>query len=202
MQSAVTYEQKMKARLVGRGDIGRTVDGEAAVETDELWAPVAQLSTVRMVQALGVMLGLRVESLDVTSAYLQADLRTRDEYYVIIPRQVLCYLSPEERRRHDEFEEPVYRLRKALYGLQRSAYDWISTLIDVLVENGWNATHSDPALMFRDVEGVREFLSVYVDDLMIAAPANRMQQCWSEIKRQGSLSWRRSISEFASVMEG
>ena len=96
-------EQKMKARLVGRGDIGRTANGEAAVETDELWAPVAQLSTVRMVQALGVLLGLRVESLDVTSAYLQADLRTRDEYYVIIPRQVLCYLSPKERRRHDDF---------------------------------------------------------------------------------------------------
>ena len=142
-------------------------------------AGVAQLSTVRIVQGLGAMLGLCVESLDITSAYLQAELRTQNEYYVVIPNQVISYFSP---RLHSEFREPVYRLRKALYGLQRSAFDWISTLIDLLKSKGWVSTQTDPALMYRDVDGVREFISICVDDLMIAAPKHRMKTCWSEIR--------------------
>ena len=118
-----------------------------------------------------------MESLDITS-----ELRISNEYYVAIPSQVLQFLSPEEITRHRACPDPVYRLRKALYGLQRSAYDWISTLLDLLREKGWISTHTDPALLYRDVDGTREFISVYVDDLMIAAPPQRLKHCWDEIK--------------------
>ena len=192
-------EQKMKARLVGRGDIGRTKSGGTADESEDLWAPVAQLSTVRIVQALGAMLGLCVESLDITSAYLQAELRTQNEYFVVIPNQVLSYFSPAERKLHSEFREPVYRLRKALYGLQRSAFDWISTLIDLLKSKGWISTQTDPALMYRDVDGVREFISIYVDDLMIAAPKHRMKTCWSEIRDRFVAGESAPASEYIGV---
>ena len=40
------------------------------------------------------------------------------------------------------------------------------TLLDLLQEKGWISTHTDPALLYRDVDGTREFISVYVDDLL------------------------------------
>ena len=57
-------EQKLKARLVGRGDIGVHPDGTPVKETEETWAPVASLASVRLVMALSLLLNKPVQSLD------------------------------------------------------------------------------------------------------------------------------------------
>jgi hypothetical protein len=49
-------EHVVKARLVGRGDIGQHPDGNPVTDTDEVWAPVASLASVRLVMALSLIL--------------------------------------------------------------------------------------------------------------------------------------------------
>ena len=131
--------------------------------------------------ALSLLLKKPVQSLDVTSAYLQAKLRTEEEYYVILPPEVIATMSEEERKRHYSVDTPVYRLRKALYGLQRSAFDWITTMIEHLQGKGWVSSAFDPALLIREVNGEREMLCLYVDDVLLLAPEHRLKTCWAEV---------------------
>ena len=65
---------------------------------------------MRLLVGRAHILGLGVQSMDVTSAYLQAELRTELEYYVQLPATVIDYLSYEERQRHFSVTRPVYRL--------------------------------------------------------------------------------------------
>jgi hypothetical protein len=192
-------EQTMKARLVGRGDIGTHPDGSRVVEHEDMWAPVASLASVRLVLALSILLNRPVQSLDVTSAYLQAPLRTDDEYYVILPSDVVCLMTDEEQDAHFAVDKPVYRLRKALYGLQRSAFDWISTMIEHLAKRGWSSSAFDPALMTRQHGQHREMLCLYVDDVLLLTTQDRFEYCWSEVLMEFQASEPTPCTEYIGV---
>ena len=76
---------------------------------------------------------------------------------------------------------PVYRLRKALYGLQRSAFDWISTIMEHLTTCGWVSSSYDPALMTRRVNDFDEWIALYVEDVVLSTTSDRFGFCWQEI---------------------
>ena len=149
--------------------------------------------------ALSPLTGKPVQSLDVTSAYLQAKLRTEEEYYVVLPQEVVALMSDEELKVHYSVEKPVYRLRKALYGLQRSAFDWITTMIEHLESKGWTSSAFDPALLMREVDGQREMLCLYVDDVLLLAPPHRMEACWDEVLQQFQASEPAECTEYIGV---
>ena len=98
-----------------------------------------------------------------------------------LPATVIDDLSCEERQRHFSVTRPVYRLRKALYGLQRSAFDWISTIMEHLASCGWVGSSYDPALMTREVNGFEEWIALYVDDVVLSTTDDRWGFCWQEI---------------------
>ena len=133
-----------------------------------------------------------------TSAYLQAKLRT-EEYYVVLPPEVVALMDEDALKAHHSVDWPVYRIRKALYGLQRSAFDWITTMIEHLQTKGWRSTAFDPALLVREVDGEREMLCLYVDDVLLLAPPDRMKVCWAEVLDEFQASDPAPCTEYIGV---
>ena len=92
---------KHKARLVMKGYVR-----QPGVDFDEVFAPVAQLESVRLLLAIAAHRGWEVHHMDVKSAFLNGDLT--EEVYVIQPPG---FELRDERHK-------VYKLHKALYGLR------------------------------------------------------------------------------------
>lgn len=91
-----------KARLVAPGCRQRY-----GVDYLETFAPVVQLSTIRLLLVFAAMLDLEYEQMDVVTAFLNGDL---EEIYMDIP----------EGLRNSENKGKVCKLLKSLYGLKQA----------------------------------------------------------------------------------
>ncbi|KAA8494625.1 Retrovirus-related Pol polyprotein from transposon TNT 1-94 [Porphyridium purpureum] len=112
-----------KVRLVAAGNNLRDVGG-ALTHQDVPYAAPASLASLRVTVALAAARGHSVAKLDVTSAYLQVQLGG-PPVFVRLPKEL-----PESR-------DGVYRLEKALYGLERSGADFIAETSKKLQAQGW-----------------------------------------------------------------
>lgn len=108
-----------------------------------------------MLLALSVQHGFQLHQMDITSAFLNGDLKEE------------VYLSPPEGLVIEGQGRLVCKLRKSLYGLRQSPRCWNSTLDTRLKELGFKQTPSDPCI-YTTLEGGPLFLAVYVDDILIA----------------------------------
>ncbi|KAL9250775.1 Retrovirus-related Pol polyprotein from transposon RE2-like protein [Drosera capensis] len=107
-----------KASLVTKG-----YSQEEGIAFDETFAPVARLEAIRMFLAYAAYQGFKVYQMDVKSAFLNGKLQ--EEVYVEQPLGFEDY----------EYPDHVYRLDKALYGLQQASRAWYETLSTFLCEN-------------------------------------------------------------------
>jgi len=57
-------------------------------------------------------------------------------------------------------------IKKALYGLRSSGFQWHEKLADTLREEGFQPSKADPDLWFRDAGDKYEYICIYVDDLL------------------------------------
>ena len=61
------------------------------------------------------------------------------------------------------------QLEKSLYGLAQSSGNWFNTIDPALVEIGFVPLQCDTCVYLYDHDGVRIFLTLYVDDLLLAS---------------------------------
>lgn len=111
---------KHKARLVAKGYVQRH-----GIDYDEVFAPVTRLETVRLLLALAAKHAWEVHHLDVKSAFLNGILQ--EEVYVSQPKGYV----------KQGFENKVYKLFKALYGLRQAPWAWYSRLSQYLLKLGF-----------------------------------------------------------------
>lgn len=141
---------KYKARLVACG-----YDQRWGSDYWDAFAPVMQLTSLRVLLSIFAERDLYTEQIDVETAYLNADLA--EEVYVEIPEGL-------ERERNGT--PMVWRLNKSLYGLKQSARDWNHLISDWLLEQGFNQSEADPCLYTYDKGGVLCYIGIYVDDMV------------------------------------
>ena len=110
--------QKLKARLVFRGDDARNAHGEAAVFR-ELKSLPASVATVNLVLWYGLRKGHVVRIANATKAYLQAPIRSATPTYVILPKEIW---RPQWFPR---CQKVAGRLLKAMYGHPTSGDDCV-----------------------------------------------------------------------------
>eukprot|EP00052_Salpingoeca_macrocollata_P029827 m.307284 g.307284 ORF g.307284 m.307284 type:complete len:509 (-) comp23022_c5_seq5:537-2063(-) len=152
-------ETERRARLVVLGNHQRPgFDFDA----DALFAPVCQRTTFRVFFAVAAAQGTPVYSMDVRSAFLNAEL---DEEVYVQPPELLG-AAPQQ----------VCRLRKTLYGLRQSPRAWSAELDKFLVSEGLTRSKADPCLYCR--QDGKEFLRilVYVDDLQLTGSSDDVVQ--------------------------
>ncbi|CAN1305751.1 Copia protein [Linum perenne] len=142
--------ERFKARLVARG-----FTQSYGIDYEETFAPVAKLSTVRVLLSLAVNLDWPLYQLDVKNAFLNGDLA--EEVYMKVPAGMSS-------------EKPgfVCKLRKALYGLKQSPRAWFERFTNAVKSGGYKQCQTDHTLFVKHNTGGKiSILIVYVDDIII-----------------------------------
>jgi hypothetical protein len=142
-----------KVRIVAKGYL--QVHG---VDYTEMFAPVVKLTSIRIFLAPVTVIDLETGQMDVVTAFLNGDL---DEHiYMEVP---------------DSFKDPklpdlVCKLRKALYGLKQAPRQWYAKIHEFLVKDlGFASSPNDPCMYTRHASSRITLISLYVDDMLIAA---------------------------------
>ena len=167
---------RRKARVVAQGFSQRP-----GMEFTETFAPVARLDSFRMLMALSVKMDMKIDQIDITTAYLNGDIDK--EIYMTQPKYLAEFLTEMISREHDEAlvrkaksmfsqlqsGDKVCRLRKALYGLRQAGRQWHATLDKTLKSIGLFPSESDPCMYIDRESKDPTYLLVYVDDMLIAS---------------------------------
>nr|GEV62724.1 putative ribonuclease H-like domain-containing protein [Tanacetum cinerariifolium] len=118
---------------------------------------VARIEAIRLFLAYASFMGLMVYKMDVKSAFLYGTIK--EEMYVCQP---------------PGFEDPdyldkVYKVVKALYGLNQAPRTWYKTLANYLFENGFQRGKIDQNLFIKKQKGDILHVHVYVDDIIFGS---------------------------------
>ena len=141
--------KKYKARMVGLG-YGQV----AGLDVFNTFAPVVKSITVRLMFAMSLVFGLYIHQLDVSSAFLYADIEGD------------VYMNPTP-----DFDLPdgyCFKLKKSLYGLRSSPRSWWKTLDKFIKSMHFKSCVLEPCLYHKRYKGCALYICIYVDDIIIA----------------------------------
>lgn len=149
--------------MTGKWDLKEKSDGQLKARwcargftepyADNTYAEVLPPTTMRMLLAYAALKNLHIRHVDVTAAFLHADIDT--PIYIEQP--------------HGK-EKPgnlVCKLQKAIYGLKTAPRRWQEKLRNVLRQNNFLPLRYDSNVFrYKDI-----IISTYVDDFMIISPS-------------------------------
>jgi hypothetical protein len=118
--------ERYKARLVAKG-----FSQKPGVDYGEVWAPVSQYKTLRILLAAVAAEDLHLHQLDIKTAFLNG----------VVDEELYMQQPPGYAKQGDE---RVCRLRRALYGLKQASRTWHLALKDFLCSLGFEAADADP----------------------------------------------------------
>lgn len=174
---------KYKARLVARG-----FSQQYLVDYDETFAPVARISTFRILLAFANQFRLLVHHMDVKTAFLNGTLR--DDIYMKIPEGIKAE------------KDKVCKLNKALYGLKQASRCWFELFDETLKQKGFKNSLVDRCLYLLDKGHINKniYLVLYVDDLVIAcANMETMTNFKQYLMKQFSMVDLKEINFFLGI---
>ena len=145
---AVKHDGRRKARLVADGHLTET-------PVESVYSGVVSLRSLRIVTFLAELNELQLFAADVSNAYLEAT--TKEKVYIVGGVGF------------GELEGHTLVIYKALYGLKSSGRRWHEKLYDTLRSMGFTPSKADGDVWMRRVNGLYEYIAVYVDDLAIAS---------------------------------
>ena len=146
---------RYKARLVIQG-FGQ----KFGIDFFDTFAPVARMSSIRLVLAIAAVLDLILHQLDIVTAFLEADV---EEVIIMSQPEGFVEVGPNG-------ERMVCRLRKSLYGLKQAPRNWNKELDSFLRKLGFEPSSVDPCIYIKsDSSGGIMLVALYVDDLVLAA---------------------------------
>ncbi len=148
----IKSDGRYKARLVVLGCLQTTAD------YDDIFAPVIRLECLRSLLTLACHLGYEVHSMDVKTAFLNAEIDT--DIWVAQPPGFV----------RTGYERHVCKLRRSLYGLKQSPKLWYETFVSYMTELGFRRLRKDRCVFVRQDNTHSIFLGLYVDDIIIVAP--------------------------------
>ncbi|GMF51260.1 unnamed protein product [Phytophthora fragariaefolia] len=125
------YVIRFKSRIGAFGNHQRP-----GVDFVETFAPVARMSSFRMLVALAAVLHLQLYGGDINTAYLNAQLAIRQ--YLKSIEGFPCAINGH-----------VYVVLKALYGLRQSGREWNSELNRWFLDHGYQRSLTEPCLYYR-----------------------------------------------------
>ena len=156
-----TYD-KDKARLVAQGFLAR-----AGMDFFSTFSPMAQLTGVRALFAVGTHLNTMILHSDVPQAFIQSMMDTN--VFVELPKGITVkqLVGEQGKPRRGKASSRALRLVRSLYGLKQAGQLWNKELNNFLAELGFQRCDCDSCL-YRFVEGNRfVLLASEVDDLVI-----------------------------------
>ena len=143
-----------KARVVTQG-----WNQAPGLDSCSIYAPVCMIQSVRIICCIAVHFGLILHQMDVSTSFLYADIQ----------ELVFVEQPPGFEVKDKDGGELVMQQEKSLYELAQSHGNWFNTIDSALVEIGFVPHQSDTCVYLYDHDGVRIYLTLYVDDLLVAS---------------------------------
>ena len=150
---------RYKARLVAKGY--SQVEG---VDYSETFAPVAKMTSLRMLLAMAAIEDLELQQLDVKTAFLNGMLE--EDIYMEQPEG---FVAPGK-------EQLVCKLERSLYGLKQAPRAWYERLHAHLVKQQFERCAADHSVYVSRKGADFMIVLVYVDDLILASNSPTMLQ--------------------------
>ena len=167
--------QKMKGRIVYRGDCAKDEHGVAAVY-QELGANPTSVQGLNACLAYGSIPGNAATAADAVKAYVQALLSSKYKTWIELPPE----LRPTWWK--NKFTRPVVLLIKALCGHPDAGGLWERHLKTIIKSLGGEEVPEYPGnFWFPDT---KLLLSTYVDDLTLSGPAEAHDKFWKQLTSQ------------------
>ena len=136
-----------------------------------LSTPTAKWAALRAVLALAALEDLELESVDISSAFLNGELE--EEVYM---------QQPEGFEQGDP--DMFLRLLKGLYGLKQAGHIWHKKLDSVLQSLGFTKVKCDHSIWVYQKGEVKIIIPVFVDDMTIACKSKAaIQQFKEDLKK-------------------
>ena len=139
-----------KARLVAQG-----FTQKFSIDYKETFAPVAKMTTVRVLLSVAINNGWEMSQMDVKNALLHEDLE----------EEVFMKLPPGHPQGGDS--RMVCHLYKSIYGLKQSPHAWHAKLSTALEALGFKKSSIDSSLYVQLNTNDNLMVLIYVDDLII-----------------------------------
>jgi hypothetical protein len=143
--------ERHKGRLVAQGFSQRP-----GFDYNETFAPTPTWAALRAVMAIAALEDLELESVDISSAFLNGQLE--EEVY-------MC--QPEGFERNGS--NWVWRLLKSIYGLKQSPRVWHQKLNSVLESMGFTRVLCEHSIWIYNRGNVRIIVPVFIDDMTFAS---------------------------------
>ena len=173
--NAVEY----RARYVGKGY--SEIHG---IDFTDTFAPVAQLTSLRLTLAIAVLKKLPLIAVDINSAFLNANLT--EEIYIDIPEGF--------RKKTNT----VWLLHKALYGLKQSARAWYAELKEKLHTLGFICTYLDHSVFHRSAGDTWAILTIHTDDITgVASSEDEVDR----VKKDLGKHWKFKEKDFSKPVK-
>jgi len=150
---------KYKGRIVAQGY--SQVQG---IHYNEIFASTARMAAMRAVLAIAAAEDLELESVDISTAFLNGDIDA--EIYMKIPDGLEVEGDPwpgEDPKRW------VVRLLKGLYGIKQGPRIWALKLHSVLTSIGFERIDCDYSVYVYRRGDDRIMMPIHVDDLLLAS---------------------------------
>jgi hypothetical protein len=142
--------QTFKARLVAKGFRQRE-----GIDYFDTYAPIARITSIRVLIALASIYKLVVHQMDVKTAFLNRDLD--EEVYMDQPEGFVLPRS----------EKKVCKLVKSLYGLKQTPKQWHEKFDTVILANGFKHNGTDKCVYYKFTSEYGVIVCLYVDDMLI-----------------------------------
>jgi len=150
---------KYKGRIVAQG-----YSQVAGIHYGEVFASTGRMAAMRAVIALAAIEDLELETVDISTAFLNGDIDR--EIYMKVPEGLEVDGEPAL---GEDPKKWVLRLLKGLYGIKQGPRIWVLKLHSVLTEIGFERTDCDYSVYIYRRNNVKVILLIHVDDLLIAS---------------------------------
>nr|CCA27058.1 putative polyprotein [Albugo laibachii Nc14] len=163
--SAEARVERFKARLVACEN-----EKKLGVDFFITFAMVMNMSTVKIVLALAVILGVPAQYGDVPNAYAQADKESGMDIFLHVPSKMAFIIHEIQKFGAKNPGELILRLKKKkLYGLKQAGRLWSKLLHEYLSEAGFEQCITDMCLYYKVIDENIIVVGVYVDDLLVTS---------------------------------
>ena len=175
--------ERRKGRVVAQGFSQRP-----GFDFHETFASTARWAALRAILALASFEDMEIESVDISSAFLNGDL---EENITMKVFEGLQDIRPELFK--DGPKDPsawVLELHKSLYGLKQSPRMWNQKLHKAMSEIGFARVKCDHSIWVYAKDDIRIIVPVYVDDITIVSkPSGSLNAKWvkDELKKRFKL---------------
>ena len=132
----------------------------------EMHLPVVRLETIHAILAIAITKGLQIQQMDVKGAYLNGTLK--ETIYMHQPNG------------YDDRTSRVCKLRKTLYGLKQSSWEWNVEFDKKMRKQGFQRLCSKLCAYTCFNENKIAIITIWIDDLLLFADSAEMME---KIKR-------------------